>query len=169
MKKWITCLVFIFVYSSVALADIRITNLSLEVKETDLQDGFGPWGKISSISLTKSRDGKTQNAIISWNITKKEEKDVVKAHQGINHFGHWIHLSIIKPAKEKQVIRDKPGDKRMVKKNQQHKSDHESLNNKKAIPISEIQSQSTDDAKPATDIKKPWWKRLYIWVKQWVE
>ena len=55
---WSDCFHWIFCFQSIAdeTATIRVTNLSEDTRESDLQDLFRPFGTISRIYLAKDKN-----------------------------------------------------------------------------------------------------------------
>lgn len=81
-------------------ATVRVTNLSEDTKEADLQELFRPFGPISRIYLAKDKESNTSRGFAFVSFIRKE--DAAKAIEKLSGYGYdhlILHLEWAKPSK----------------------------------------------------------------------
>jgi len=82
------------------LATVRVTNLSEDTKEADLQELFRPFGPISRIYLAKDKENNTSRGFAFVSFHRKE--DAARAIDKLSGYGYdhlILHLEWAKPSK----------------------------------------------------------------------
>jgi len=81
-------------------ATVRVTNLSEDTKEADLQELFRPFGPISRIYLAKDKESNTSRGFAFVSFIRKE--DAARAIEKLSGYGYdhlILHLEWAKPSK----------------------------------------------------------------------
>lgn len=73
-------------YHSDEFATVRVTNLSEDTKEADLQELFRPFGPISRIYLAKDKENNTSRGFAFVSFIRKE--DAAKAIEKLSGYGY---------------------------------------------------------------------------------